>query len=441
MKNFKTFQLVFSLFFTAFTSVYCHAQPTSYRFRFQEGSPSEGKACIPVPSDCRYEPLVASGPTDTSAPEYGYDLIPGTAESGDAFCFSVRIPDGDYLVTALLGSKNKEGCTTIRTESRRSYIENYPTLAGQFHPVQFLVHKRSPYIHDTEQVKIKPRERDKLDWDEKLTFEINGTAPQLAELHIEPAPAHTTLFLCGNSTVVNQDREPWASWGQMIPRFFTSNVCIANYAESGESASSFMASNRLKKVLSLVKPGDYVFIEFGHNDEKIKGPDKGPFTSFTQEMRFFVTETRKHGATPVLITPTERRSFNAEGVWVPTHGEYPDATRQLAQEEETALIDLTAMTRTLYEALGKEGSKKALVHYPAHTFPGQSAALADNTHFNTYGACEIAKCVLQGIRTNKLKISDEIKDFTHFDPATPDDINRFVWIPSPFFELEKPEGN
>lgn len=439
MKNRQAFQFLIAFFLLASGPV--RAQRTSYRFAFQENSPSKGEECIVVTPDDRYIPLTNSEDHPASKPEYGYDLINATAENGGAFCFSVNIPDGNYLVTVLLGSKDKPGCTTVRAESRRSFIENHPTRAGEFHKAQFLVHKRSPYISETERVKIKSREQTKLDWDDKLTFEFNGSSPRLAELHIEPAPPHTTLFLCGNSTVVNQDMEPWASWGQMIPRFFNTKVCIANYGESGESASSFIAGNRLKKVLSLVKPGDYVFVEFGHNDEKIKGPDKGPYTSFTRDMRFFVTEARERGAIPVLITPTERRSFNEEGTLNFTHGDYPDATRRLALEEGTAMIDLTAMSRALYEKLGKEASKKALVHYPAHTFPGQSAPLADNTHFNTYGAFQIAKCILQGMRGSKLEVAGEIKDFKSFNPASPDDFDQFVWAPSPFFELEKPEGN
>ncbi len=427
MRNRKTTLFFFLLTLLAVGTL--QAQKTSYQFAFRKAKSFKG--AIVIDSTSLYTPEIG----------YGYDMTPPPAKKKNAFCFSVNVPDGDYLVTLTLGDGKKDGCTTVRAESRRLFIENLVTKAGKRTTQQFLIHKRSPRISDTEQVKIKPREQGKLDWDDKLTFEINGSAPQLLALFIEPAPAHTTLFLCGNSTVVNQDQEPWGSWGQMIPRFFNQKVCIANYGESGESATSFIAGNRQKKVLSLLKPGDYVFVEFGHNDEKIKGEGKGPYTSFTQDMRTFITETKKRGGIPVLLTPTERRSVNAEGVLQPTHGDYPDATRKLAKEEGVALIDLTAMTQTLYNALGAEGSKQALVHYPANTFPGQDKPLADNTHFNPYGAYEIAKCVLQGIRDNKLKVAGNIKDFKSFDPAKPDAVSSFVWAPSPFLDLEKPEGN
>ncbi len=430
MKNFHKLPIIYFLFL--FCTGYSSAQSPNYRFDFHPHSPKTSGKAIRITPDCRY----------SSDQKYGYDLLSETPQKGKPFCFSVQVPDGDYLVTVQIGSKKQKGNTTVRAESRRLFIENMTTEPGEIRTEHFLIHKRSPRINDTVSVKIKPREKGKLDWDDKLTFEINGSAPALSALSIEPVPyKYTTLFLCGNSTVVNQDDEPWASWGQMIPRFFSEKVCIANYGESGESATSFIASNRQKKVLSLIKPGDYVLVEFGHNDEKIKGPGKGPYTSFTEDMRTFVTESRKRGGIPVLITPTERRLFTKDGTLQTTHGDYPDATRKLAAEEKTALIDLTALTYTLYETWGQEESKQAFVHYPAHTFPNQEKALADNTHFNPYGAYEIAKCVLQGICDNRLKVAQEIIDFEQFDPHTPDAIDTFQWIRSPFIELEKPEGN
>ena len=126
---------------------------------------------------------------------------------------------------------------------------------GEFRTFTFTVNKRTPKISDSEAVRIKPRERSKLNWDDKLTIEINGERPQCAAIRIEPDHRVPTLFLTGNSTVVDQDEEPWASWGQMIPRFFDAEVCFANYAESGECADTFIRAGRLKKALSQMKPG------------------------------------------------------------------------------------------------------------------------------------------------------------------------------------------
>lgn len=199
-------------------------------------------------------------PEDRYTPEkgYGYDLLASPDGGGGPYYVSVQVPDGNYRVTVLLGNRKEAGVTAVRAESRRLFLESVPTKKGEFRTFTFTVNKRTPKISDTEAVRIKPRERSKLNWDDKLTIEINGDRPQCAAIRIEPDRRVPTLFLTGNSTVVDQDEEPWASWGQMIPRFFDAEVCFANYAESGECADTFIRAGRLKKALSQMKPGDYI---------------------------------------------------------------------------------------------------------------------------------------------------------------------------------------
>ena len=374
---------------------------------------------------------------------YGYDLT-ATPEKGSKspFFFSVRVPDGNYKVTVRLGSKKQTGVTTVRGESRRLFVENLPTKKGQFIDETFIINKRTPRISEKEYVRIKPREKAKLNWDDKLTLEFNGDAPVCQSIRIEPAdPSVITVFLCGNSTVVDQDNEPWASWGQMIPHFFGTEVCIANYAESGESANTFIGAGRLKKALSQMKKGDYLFMEFGHNDQKQKGPGKGAYYSFMTSLKTFIDEARARGAYPVLVTPTQRRSFDSTGHIRDTHEDYPEAMRWLAAKENIPLIDLNEMTRTLYEALGTETSKRAFVHYPAGTYPGQTKAFEDNTHFNPYGAYQIAQCVIEGMKKAVPELAKHLKIDPAYNPAHPDDVNTFHWNESPFTEIEKPDGN
>lgn len=411
-------------------SSFCTAQKEQFKFDFTSGKAKKGYTKIDPVN--RY----------TAEKGYGYDLQPTSMGENKPFYFSVLVPDGNYKVTVRLGSKNKAGITTVRGESRRLFIENRPTKQGQIVEETFIINKRNTQISENEYVKIKPREKKKLNWDNKLTLEFNGDAPLLETLTIEKVNNIPTIFLCGNSTVVDQDNEPWASWGQMIPRFFDKNVCFANYAESGESANTFISAGRLKKALTQMKAGDYIFMEFGHNDQKQKGPDKGPYLSFTTSLRTFISEAKARGAHPVLVTPTQRRSFNEEGKIMDTHGEFPNAMKKLAREENVPLIDLNSMTRTLYEAWGVELSTKAFVHYPANTYPGQTQALADNTHFNPYGAYEISKCVIEGMKANKLDIVKYLrKDYKPFNPQNPDAIDSFHWNQSPFTEVEKPDGN
>lgn len=377
--------------------------------------------------------------------KFGYDFTasPGEVEAGKPFFFSVDVPDGNYKVTVTLGSKKAKGMTTVRAESRRLFLENIPTKKGEFKTYSFVVNKRDTKIGDKDRVKIKKREENKLNWDGKLTIEVNGDAPACAAICIEPASDNVpTVWLCGNSTVVDQDYEPWASWGQMIPRWFDDRVCFANYAESGETASTFIGANRLKKILSLMKAGDYIFIEFGHNDQKQKFAGAGAYYNFATCLKTFVDEARKRGATPVFVTPTQRRSFDENGKIKETHADYPDAMRWVAKREGVQLIELHDMTRTFYETLGVEQSKRAFVHYPAGSFPGQGGPLADNTHFNPYGAYEISKMIVEGMKSLNLPLVEYLRpDYKTFDPAQPDAFDTFHWNNSPFIEVQKPDGN
>lgn len=398
-------------------------------------------------ANCQESPFktyqLTDAPRYSEESGYGYDLLETPRKGNkEPFYFSVRVPDGNYKVTVCIGDNKKDGITTVRGESRRLFIQQLHTKKGEFIEKTFLVNKRNPQISDTESVRIKPREKSKLNWDDKLTLEFNGEAPVCKSIRIEPADTSAvTVFLCGNSTVVDQDNEPWASWGQMIPYFFNEQVCIANYAESGESANTFIAAKRLQKALTQIKKGDYLFMEFGHNDQKQKGPGKGAYYSFLTSLKTFIDEARLRGAHPVLVTPTQRRTFDENGHIYDTHEDYPEAMRWLAAKENVPLIDLNEMTRTLYEALGVETSKRAFVHYPAGTYPGQTKAFEDNTHFNPYGAYQIAQCVLEGMKKAVPELASYLKTTVTYDPAHPDDVNTFRWDESPFTEIEKPDGN
>ena len=391
------------------------------------------------------EGYIKISPTDRYSEEkgYGYDIQPSPdGKSNAPFFFSVSVPDGNYHVTAVIGNRKKAGITSLRGESRRLFAEKIVTKKKEQTIFEFTINKRNIHISDKENVQIKPREKNKLNWDDKLTLEFNGEVPVLSELIINKVEDVPTIFLCGNSTVVDQDNEPWASWGQMITRFFNEKVCFANYAESGESANTFIAAGRLQKALTQMKSGDYIFMEFGHNDQKQKGPGKGAFYSYMTSLKTFIDEAKLRGAHPVLVTPTQRRSFDNNGKIQDTHLDFPDAMRWLAAKENIPLIDLHQMTRTLYEAMGVEESKKAFVHYPAGTYPNQTKDLADNTHFNPYGAYQIAKCIVEGIKKLNLPITQYLReDYITYNPAQPDDWNNFQWYDSPFTEIEKPDGN
>ena len=380
-------------------------------------------------------------PVYSDSQGYGYDVLPAPDKKKPAepFYFSVKVPDGNYLVKVVLGGK-KNSNTTVRAEGRRLMMDNITTKrAKDTQEVSFTVNKRTPLIDEKNRVKIKDREKAYFTWDDKLTLEFNGDMPAVKHIHIEKADV-PTIYLCGNSTVVDQNYEPWASWGQMITRWFGPEVAISNHAESGLTARTFIASNRLDKILTTLKKGDYVFVEFCHNDEKEKKPGDGAWYHYQYQLKIFVDQVRKKGADIVFCTPTQRRAFNDDKkTLMNTHGDFPAAMKMVAEKENVPLIDLNSLTKTFFETLGYEDSKRALVHYPKEMYGRE---LADNTHFNTYGAYEVAKCVVMGMKQLNLPVLQYLRaDWQDFNPAQPDDWKTFKWAPSRISENVKPDGN
>ena len=363
--------------------------------------------------------------------------------SDQPISFAVQVPDGNYRVTVTLGSKKRAAQTVVRAESRRHYTDLIATKKGKYETVMFVVNKHQPKIDEKNTVKLKPREVEYNNWDDSLNLQFCGPSPAVQRIRIESEKEAVTVFLCGNSTVVDQEKEPWASWGQMITRWFDDKVVIANYAESGLSATTFLAQLRLDKILTQLREGDYVICEFGHNDEKEKRPGDGAWYSYSRNLKIFVDRVREKGGHIIFVTPTARRFFNEDQKTLQnTHGDYPEAMRTVARREQIPVIELNGMTHTFYEALGFEGSKRALVHYPANTFPDQPKPLADNTHFNPFGAWEVAKMIVMGLKQMQSPLADHLRaDWQDFDPAQPDDPDAFVWYPSGNTNLTKPDGN
>ena len=375
-------------------------------------------------------------PTTIYSQDLGYGFEPGASlsaveregnnfyfndfvTSARPFHFSVALPEGNYRVTVMLGDAAGASTNTIKAESRRLMLENVVTAPGKFATRSFTVNIRTPAISTGGAVKLKDREKDYLHWDDKLTLEINGARPCVAAVEIRPAPV-ITVYLAGDSTVTDQPREPWNSWGQMLPRFFNADVAVANHAESGESFKSSIGAHRFDKIFSTMKPGDYLFMQFGHNDMKDKAADA--LASYKSNLERFVERARKAGATPVLITSMERKG----GVDRDTLGDYPKTVRDVAREKSVALIDLHAMSKVFYRALGTNIGR----------------AFQDGTHHNNYGSYELARCVVEGIKANQLPLAKLIApDVAAFDPAHPDPVDQFAVPPSPQRDATKPDGN
>jgi lysophospholipase L1-like esterase len=423
---------------------------TTYKFDF--GTENAARGYIPVTPNSIYNEYNGYGFHEGAVLEAvnrksGKELVGDFITSKEPFFFSVCLPDGNYDVKVILGDIKGTSATTVRAECRRLMLENVRTEKKQVITKTFTVHKRDSIIRTSHagmmnKIRLKPRENSYKHWDNVLTIEFNDSLPKVCAVEITPNMEASTIFLAGNSTVVDQDREPWAAWGQMLPVFFAPGaVAVANYAESGETLMAFRSERRLDKIWSMSKPGDYLFIEFTHNDQKPGANYLEAFTSYKATLKQWITEAFMRQLTPVLITSMHRRNFDSSGIVINTLGDYPEAMRQVAAEENVPLIDLNEMSKLLYEAWGPEGSEKAFVHYAANTFPGQTTELKDNTHFNTYGAYELARCVAHGITESRLPVARYLlPEKANFLPNQPDPVTHWYWPLSPVAAVAIPDG-
>jgi lysophospholipase L1-like esterase len=421
------------------------------------GAQSWSFQCAATKPDATRHPLTAASLYKTPVPgaqAFGFDLstVPttftgDTCSSNQPFFFSIAVPDGNYRVTLVLGGP-QASIATVRAESRRLFLDQKSIPAGKSLTISFnvnvrtatIVSKGTPASDKPLEVRLKPREIGALDWDEKLTLEFNGDHPSVRSISIEPTIV-PTVYLAGDSTVVDQDKEPWAAWGQMIPLFFNDRISIANEAESGETIKSFVGERRLAKVMSTIRPGDYLMIQFGHNDQKPGAGYVPAETDFKTILLDYIAQARAHGATPILVTPMNRRDFDADGKIVQTLGDYPAALREVAKDQHLALIDLNASSKILFETLGDAGTIHAFVHYPANTFPNQPDELKDNTHFNSYGAYELARIIIQSIRDQHLPLEPYLRlPIPPFDPAHPEPFATWTLPPSPNVSIDTPYG-
>ncbi|WP_423607045.1 rhamnogalacturonan acetylesterase [Sphingomonas sp. MS122] len=371
------------------------------------------------------------------APDARYDAARGYGWE-DAGRFSVKLPEGNYRVTLVLGGKQAAE-TTVKAEARRLMLEAVRTPAGRTVTRSFVVNIRTPQLPPPPEnapggtaVRLPEGEAGTATWDDRLTLEFLGASRHVSRIAIEPADV-PTVYLVGDSTVTDQRAEPAASWGQMLPRFLDDGVAVANHAKSGETLKSFLTGLRLDKALSRMRKGDVLLIQFGHNDQKAQWPQTyaDPVRTFPAWLRAYVAEARRRGATPVLVTSPERRNFDDAGRIKPSHGDYPDAVRRVAREDGVALIDLTPMSVTFYEALG-----------PARAPLAFNDGGKDRTHHNNYGAYELAHMVASQLGAAVPAIAQHVvPEARSYDPARPLAPEQFALPASGLRSDRRPEGN
>jgi len=365
-------------------------------------------------------------PTSVYKDETGYGYEPGaqvalgddgkTTTSDRPFTFSARVPEGNYNVKLKFGDSSMTTTVTVKAESGRLMLERLNVPAGEVIERSFTTNVRTPKLAKLptnavgrEEVSLDPFDRGNTrDWDDKLNVEIVSPHAALRTIEISAAPSAPTVFLAGDSTVTDRDGGGDVSWGQLLPRFFKPGVAVSNQAQSGETLKSFANALRLDKILTQMKKGDYLFLQFGHNDSKENWPQTyvEAETTYKAYLKAYIAEAKLRGATAVLVTPMDRAN-RTTGAPAHGHGGYPDAMREVAKEERVPLIDLYKMSILLYDSAGGDAPK----------------ILADGTHSTAYGGYEFAKCIIMGIRQNKLDLADYVvADFEDFDPAHPDSV-------------------
>jgi lysophospholipase L1-like esterase len=238
----------------------------------------------------------------------------------------------------------------------------------------------------------------------------------LAVLLLAPAALAAdpvTVFIAGDSTAANkaENKRPETGWGEQLQkRFDEKRVRVDNHAANGRSTKTFISEGRWQTLIDRVREGDYVLIQFGHNDQsKDKGERYTPPDDFRHNLERFVTEVRAKKATPVLLTPVMRRRFDRDGKFYDTHGEYPDLTRRVAAEQKVALIDMHRLSEKVLVKYGPEESRKLFLQLKAGENPNYPQGVEDNTHFSPLGADLMAALVVDGFREQKLRLVKFLK--------------------------------
>jgi lysophospholipase L1-like esterase len=354
--------------------------------------------------------------------------------SADTLHFSRQEPDGNYRVTLRLHNRRHSPVRcSVQVEARRLTTEPFVLSPGEEIERRFIVNVRTPAMPPSlanapgaAAVRLAVEEINSPDWDDRLTLEVSECASLVTDITVEPAHV-PTVYLLGDSTVTDQWPGPGASWGQMLPRFLNLDIAVANHARSGATLKSFLTELRLDKVLSTLAPGDWLMIQFGHNDQKRERPQTyvEAATTYRAYLRAYIAEARRRGGIPVLVTSPERRNFDEHGQIVDSLEGYPDAVRAVAREDSVALIDLNAMSKAFYEALG----------------PGRAAIAfrdegRDKTHHSDYGAYELARMVVTGVRTAEPALVGDLArhlapDAAAFDPRKPDPPEQFRLLDAP----------
>lgn len=233
-------------------------------------------------------------------------------------------------------------------------------------------------------------------------------------IYSQPSDSLITIFMIGNSTMADKPYgkgNPEKGWGQVLPLYFKEGVKIRNYAINGRSTKSYIEEGSWKKVLDMLQPGNYLIIEFGHNDAKEDDPKRFcPPEDYKTNLERFISGAREKGAIPILATPICRRRFDKSGKFYDVHGLYPDMCRTAAMEMKAPLLDLHKRSEELFIRYGEEDSKRLFLWINPNEYETLPDGKTDNTHFSAYGAFRICDLAVDEIRNLIPELANRLKD-------------------------------
>ncbi|HSP82742.1 MAG TPA: rhamnogalacturonan acetylesterase [Gillisia sp.] len=224
-----------------------------------------------------------------------------------------------------------------------------------------------------------------------------------------------TIFLIGDSTLADKPyagSNPEKGWGQVLPLYFKNGMVVENHAVNGRSTKSFRDEGRWDTIQQKLNPGDYVLIQFGHNDQKKESPDRyaAADTDYRSNLVRYITETRAKGAKPIIATPVSRRSFDEKGVLEDTHGRYSEVVKEVAREHKVPLLDLHKRTVEVIEQFGVERSKELFLHYNSGDYDKFPEGKEDNTHLSPTGAFKVADLAIKELKREVPELAVFLKE-------------------------------
>ncbi|MBM7675380.1 rhamnogalacturonan acetylesterase [Gracilibacillus alcaliphilus] len=297
--------------------------------------------------------------------------------------FEIDLEPGDYEITVIAGDPTESMSLGILAENIQK-IEEQALDSGEF-------------LEETFELALI---------DGTLSIQLTGENTRLNSLTINKLPKrrpadHPTVYVASDSTAQTYAPywKPQAGWGQMLDRFAADEITVANHAISGRSSKTFYTEGRLDNILREIKPNDYLFIQFGHNDATISRPER--YTT-VEEFKVYLTDYvmggRQREAIPILITPVNRRDFNAEtGEFNISFPEYKQGVEEVAEELDVLLVDLNSLSRAYFDEMGPKGTKAIFLHADSGLYEAFPEGVADDTHFQEYGAIQVARLLSEGI--------------------------------------------